>query len=482
MRELLEANDATWRRVRDRLVFDDGEVVATIAPERIIKTAKTVVRSDAEWRDIWHNLTNDGELFADGHRPDTIRFERDWEIWKKQGWYPKQVSVPGFALTMYHKSTRKAFRAEFEREDEARDKANEAIPKLRERKRPAWLAIFESAETAEQLIASFGPPPEWSGAVGAALGPERRKLMTSFWRKADAKVKERLNAAFQDNFHGEATTTSSVDVVPRPFARRWRKRVCPAPMEEQAPLPVGTTRQWKRGEYIKVGERPAVWEPFEPATQPLAALGAALRAGIQTGTLDQHTSAASEEIAKHTAGLPGFVAGLRQTIGSGFTLHYRVKSRDSVLGKMARKPKRYPNPSLLTDLTGAEIEVETEADATAAFEALRANYEIIESEDMISTPRPEGYRAIHAIIRDRDGLAKEVQILTRRQRDWKYWFHDIYKPTTPKQAKAIYPILDAAAVYGRALSDHLAAADKGLRSSAPPCPPAIAKAVGCGPT
>ncbi len=431
MRGLIEALQAGWKRGPGGLLFNDGEVTATITPSRVTKLVPTPVRGDAAWREVWSNLTNDGEIFADGPRSEAADFEKDFASWKRQGWYPRATMVNGARLVMTYEPTDKTFMAEFETEAEAVAKAGEAIPKLRARRRPSWLQIYE------------------------------------------------------------ATLSTSIAVIPKPFGmigpagfeapRRWRKRK-QKPVEEGISYDVGTVRRRKRGEFIKTDGSPPTWEPFNPATNPLGALAASLKTGRVVGTMEKHRSEADALIAKHESGLEAFRSGMRAAVSVDFKLNSRVKGVESALGKLARKPSGYPDVSKLTDLTGAEIVVKSGADAAKALADVQKHYDVTEVEDMISKPRAEGYRAIHTLIKDRDGLVKEVQIMTERQHAWKYWFHDIYKPLTKEKQRALAPVMAEAAEYGKALSDHLARLDAGAQSTAPKCPPAIASTAGCGPS
>ena len=308
MRDLIEALQAGWKRGPGGLLFRDGEVTATISPSRVTKLIPTPVRGDAAWREVWSNLTNDGEIFADGPRSEAADFEKDFASWKRQGWYPRATMVNGARLVMTYEPTDTTFMAEFGTEAEAITTAEEAIPKLRARRRPSWLQIYE------------------------------------------------------------ATLTGNVAVVPKPFGMidpagftapgRWRKRKR-EPVEEGITYDVGTVRRRTSGEFIKVGASPPEWEAFAPSTNPLGALAASLKTGRVIGTMEKHRAEADATIGRHTAGLEGFRSGLKKTIGVDFRLNSRVKTASSALGKLARKPGEYPDIGKLTDLTGAEIIVKS---------------------------------------------------------------------------------------------------------------------------
>lgn len=115
-----------------------------VADDLLIFVSPTTVRETIKSRDIptWGELTNDGEIYADDI-PELVssgrKLEAEWEKWKRQGWWPQPIDVKKWEITVTHRPTKKSFRAVFDTEREAKSKAEEAIPKLRDRKRPPWL-------------------------------------------------------------------------------------------------------------------------------------------------------------------------------------------------------------------------------------------------------------------------------------------------------------------------------------------------------
>jgi hypothetical protein len=122
--------------------FVDEEVMVFISPKDAYE----------EFRDpnipSWNDLTNDGEMFADGI-PELMesgaRLERDLKKWQQQGWWPNRRKVQHWLLTIMHRPTKKGFEAEFETLREAQTKAEQAIPSVRLRRRPSWLQISKEA-------------------------------------------------------------------------------------------------------------------------------------------------------------------------------------------------------------------------------------------------------------------------------------------------------------------------------------------------
>jgi site-specific DNA-adenine methylase len=55
-------------------------------------------------------------------------------------------------------------------------------------------------KTPRGMLEGFGPPNEWSGYIGMALGPERRKTLRETWDALTAEEKAKVQAAFQASF------------------------------------------------------------------------------------------------------------------------------------------------------------------------------------------------------------------------------------------------------------------------------------------
>lgn len=122
------------------------------SPTILIHLVKGTRTEYVKSRDIpsWQELTNDGEMFADGV-PELVEqgnsIVRQWEEWTRQGWWPQPVQVPAYRAYVAMLQTRHTFKAEFETATEAIRKLTEILPKLEKRIRPRWLVPDdESAE------------------------------------------------------------------------------------------------------------------------------------------------------------------------------------------------------------------------------------------------------------------------------------------------------------------------------------------------
>lgn len=65
------------------------------------------------------------------------------------------------------------------------------------------------AVAVEEMIVEAGPPAEWSGAVAAILGLERRKRIQAFWRKASSTTKHRLRQMFYERMDSKSPLTKA---------------------------------------------------------------------------------------------------------------------------------------------------------------------------------------------------------------------------------------------------------------------------------
>ena len=60
-----------------------------------------------------------------------------------------------------------------------------------------WL---DKAKSPRELLETLGPPPQWSGAVAAAIGPANRAVMQAAWRELSSSEKKKVQEAFERNF------------------------------------------------------------------------------------------------------------------------------------------------------------------------------------------------------------------------------------------------------------------------------------------
>lgn len=266
-------------------------------------------------------------------------------------------------------------------------------------------------------------------------------------------------------------------------------------LDERAAFPVGTVRKRKDGQYIKTARgdwKPVSGDPtgatkheqgIEKTKITIDSLTKAIANGkLAKGvSLGQHIKIAKDFRKKHEAGAAKLLGDLTDIAGPGAKVKARTKNLESMLGKMVRKPK-YKTADMLKDGTGARIVHDTIDEVKRTVAKIKEKYEILaeDEEDYISKPKDEGYRSHHLVIKDSDGLPKEIQIRTKNQDSWADWFHDAYKPTTPVQKKLVEkgkPVINA---YAKQMADHFFAKDSGQNPGPPPpCPQIVKDAIGC---
>jgi ppGpp synthetase/RelA/SpoT-type nucleotidyltranferase len=151
-----------------------------------------------------------------------------------------------------------------------------------------------------------------------------------------------------------------------------------------------------------------------------------------------------------------------------------------------RKPK-YGTVDKLQDLTGVRTVTKSVQDSKRIADQLAKEYpgSVVEPKLEPKEVAAGGYRAIHMIIRDHDGLEKEIQIQTERQRAFQEWSHDVYKPQNEAQTEAVGtekepgPFRAEALAYGEAVSLYFYNKDQGRDSVVPPRPhPHVMKVFG----
>ncbi len=200
-------------------------------------------------------------------------------------------------------------------------------------------------------------------------------------------------------------------------------------------------------------------------------------------TVEQHVGIARAFLGKHAASLDKSISNLKGVMPKGVDVKGRTKAIDSALGKLVRKPK-YGTVEKLQDGTGMRVIAKDNETLEASVAALKKNYKIIESDDYVSKPLGGetglGYRSFHAIIEDSDGLQKEVQLRTPNQNVHADWCHDVYKPHTPEQEKAMKDEASTIAKYAREMGDYFAKVDaKKTPGEPPPCPPPVKQHFTC---
>lgn len=195
-------------------------------------------------------------------------------------------------------------------------------------------------------------------------------------------------------------------------------------------------------------------------------------------TLDDHARIAEGFLAKHNDTFEEFVADARRLV-PGAKVEARVKSLESSLGKILRKPKSYPDASRLQDGSGAQVIVGSLDDVEQAVEKIRKKWKVLSEDDYIS--KPAGNYRSHHFIAEINGLPKEIQVRTKRQHEYAKWEHDVYKPLNRRQKFLVNKYKGKIHAYGKAMADHLNDLDTGKESphSRPDCPPEARVSVGC---
>jgi len=308
----------------------------------------------------------------------------------------------------------------------------------------------------------------------------------------------------------------------------------------------GTVRTWSDGKRVKlknglwirykagqggggqVRDDASAVERAKKERAMLRSAAAELKTDWEAGNIDtslsfgKHIELAKRQLGRHAASLDRTLDGLRELVPKGSSekvggpcknvrgkevdcynrVSGRVKTLSSVLGKMSRKHhKKLPSgeydmsrPHLdradkLQDLTGTRMLAENNAAVRALFQKVKAKYgdRILQSEEMLSQGRIDGYRSLHAEFIDDDGLTKEIQIRTPNQHRWSEWSHDIYKPTEDDQTAYLDQINGTPGLrkqmdkYAIDMSDYYGRIDEEqVPGERPECPEVVSKSpFGC---
>lgn len=94
----------------------------------------------------------------------------------------------------------------------------------------------------------------------------------------------------------------------------------------------------------------------------------------------------------------------------------RLKRAPQMLSKLLRYPSM--RLSQMDDIGGCRAVLDSGEEIDAVIKRMRRNsWDIVRIDDYITSPKPTGYRALHAIVR-RDGKLLEVQLRTRGGHEW----------------------------------------------------------------
>ena len=206
-------------------------------------------------------------------------------------------------------------------------------------------------------------------------------------------------------------------------------------------------------------------------------------AGKHKSKVSEQMAVVTQLVAQHEKSLEGLMTKLKDASPDNAKVIGRVKTIDSALGKLVRKPQNYPSVANLQDMTGSRIMVDTIDQVYAVVKNINKKFDVVLLEDKIREPAGGmKYRSVHLIVQDSDGLEKEIQVRTKEMDTLFRWAHKIYKPETPAQEKVVSQNEDGLIRYTAALSDHVFSKARGDRPPDPPLPkcPIYAQSVfGC---
>lgn len=217
-------------------------------------------------------------------------------------------------------------------------------------------------------------------------------------------------------------------------------------------------------------------------------MGRLIKEGKLQGSLAGHVQIARALLAKHADSMPAFKEALAKAAPEGAKVKARTKEIHSVIGKIVEKTKqgkaRYSSAHGLQDMTGARIVCKSVQDVKSTVENLKKSFTVIEGDDYVDKPKDGdkglGYRSHHLILKDKDGLEKEVQIRTPFQDRHGDWCHDVYKPVNEAQEKVLAESADEIADYARRISDYYFAIESGKTDVEPvQCPDSVKNTFGC---
>lgn len=266
-------------------------------------------------------------------------------------------------------------------------------------------------------------------------------------------------------------------------------------LEERAALPIGTVRTWRTGNFVKTvdgwkrtlspkkaksgkvvlgpGDEIDAADYTENLRHSVDAVHALVKTGALPGSLAGQIDTAKKTLKTHKASYKRFEKSLQDAAPPGSVVSGRVKTFQSLLGKLALKPK-YKDARGMQDITGTRVVCNNASDVASTVANLKKKYKVIAEDDYIANPKGDmKYRSHHLVVEDEDGQAKEIQVRTKRQDAFGHWAHESYKPVTEAKRQAIEKHAPEIAAYAAATSDYLAALDEGRTPGPKPKAPKI---------
>jgi hypothetical protein len=181
------------------LTLDGGKMIVSVLPQTVTETVRDRnIPSEAD-------VTNDFELFADGIPELVAQGEqalRDRKKWVAQGWWPRPVTKQKWKVVVYVRpipfkedgSVELESTKTFDTAAQAKAEVEAILPKLVQRRRPAWLAPIQRQNP---RVRTNMKAPYWFVSEGSGFRLlERGEPTSTTYRSiaaAKADVSERNN-------------------------------------------------------------------------------------------------------------------------------------------------------------------------------------------------------------------------------------------------------------------------------------------------
>lgn len=218
---------------------------------------------------------------------------------------------------------------------------------------------------------------------------------------------------------------------------------------------------------------------LEKMAGTIEALSKKIADGEVPGPLAMQIRLAKKMRTEHQNGLKPLLGKLQSLSSPNAKIKGRAKELESMLGKVVRKPK-YKHSGNLQDATGTRVVCGSIREVQETVTRIKANYKVVDEDNYIISPQGD-YRSHHLIIID-NGQPKEVQVRTGNQDVWASWFHDMYKPQTPKQEADVRTHKGHLDQYAKQVANFMFAKDQGKATPPPvmpPCTPVVKQTFGC---
>jgi len=192
--------------------------------------------------------------------------------------------------------------------------------------------------------------------------------------------------------------------------------------------------------------------------------------GKKENSIDKHLSA-------YKSHHDGLIKSLSKS-HPGRKIYGRMKEKESILGKLKRKPDQYKSIEDLRDISGIRVESKSLEHVYNDVERIKKEHNVVEVKDYVSKPQGGVYRSVHIIV-EKNGKYSELQVRTKNMTIMADYMHDSVYKIPPGKETVIEKHKSDINKYLESFAEYFHSEDRGLKGFIPGCIEVIKKTIGC---